>query len=137
MNNKIPNKKGFSLVELIIAIGAFVLLAGGVFSTIIGNYKNFYGVGDKQAVAEFAQEGIEAVRAIRDRSWQVIEDKVNSNTGLIKDSNNLWQFNGSSNTEGELTRVILISEVSRDDDGLIVSSGGDNDISTKSVIVHF
>ncbi len=135
MNNKIPNKKGFSLVELIIAIGAFVLLAGGVFSTIIGNYKNFYGVGDKQAVAEFAQEGIEAVRAIRDRSWQVIEDKVNSNTGLIKDSNNLWQFNGSSNTEGELTRVILISEVSRDDDGLIVSSGGDNDISTKLLTV--
>ena len=90
-NNKNMKKKGFSLVELIIAISAFALLASGVFSSIIGNYKGFYGTGDKQAVAEFAQEGIEAVRAIRDRSWQEIEDNITRASGLIQ-LNNTWQF---------------------------------------------
>ena len=105
------NKKGFSLIELIIAISAFSLLASGVFSSIIGNYEGFYGIGDKQALAEYAQEGIEAVRAIRDRSWQLIEGQVASNTGLLK-TDGLWGFDGSNNTSGSLTRVILISNIS-------------------------
>ncbi len=124
------NKKGFSLIELIIAISAFSLLASGVFSSIIGNYEGFYGIGDKQALAEYAQEGIEAVRAIRDRSWQLIEGQVASNTGLLK-TDGLWGFDGSNNTSGSLTRVILISNISRDGSGNIVSSGGTDDPDTK------
>ena len=127
------NKKGFSLVELIIAIGVFGLLASGVFNVVIGNYNNFYGTGDKQTVSEFAQEGIEAVRNIRDRSWHEIEDNININLGVNKE-NELWIFDGSSNIEGDLTRVIIISNVSRNQDGEIDSSGT-NDNSTKLLTV--
>ena len=133
-NNKNMKKKGFSLVELIIAISAFALLASGVFYSIVGNYKGFYGAGDKQAVAEFAQEGIEAVRAIRDRSWQEIEDNITRASGLIQ-LNNTWQFFGENNTSGALTRVISIALVSRDINGNIVDVGGNDDPNTKLVKV--
>ncbi|MFA6308039.1 MAG: prepilin-type N-terminal cleavage/methylation domain-containing protein [Patescibacteria group bacterium] len=127
---------GFSLVEVIIALGVFSILAAGVFNIVTSSYKNFYGVGDKQVISEFAQEGMEIVRAIRDNSWQDIENVSGAgNQGVSKASAGYWQFSGTSNTLGVLTRTIAISDVSRDSNNEIVLSGGTNDPSTKKVVV--
>ncbi|RJQ35656.1 type II secretion system protein, partial [Candidatus Parcubacteria bacterium] len=126
--------RGFSLVELIIALTVFAILAAGVFYVVTNSYSNFYGSGDKQALAEYAQEGIEAVRAIRNNSWQDIIDSIGNN-GVAKASNGLWTFSGSSDTQGDLTRVVTIANVERDSNGNIVDSGGTDDPSTKKVTV--
>ena len=101
------NKKGFSLVELVIAVGVFGLLASGVFYVIIGNYENFYGIGDKQTMSEYAQEGIEYIRNIRDNSWKEIQD---------------FRYLTESNTTFD--RVITISDVYRDRGGNISTPSG-------------
>jgi len=127
--------KGFSLVELVLAIGVFAILASGVTYVVTNSYTNFYGSGNKQNISEFAQEGIEAVRSIRDNSWQDIEDVSGAgNKGINKDAG-YWAFSGSSDTRDGLTRVISIASAQRDSDGNIVDSDGTDDPRTKQVTV--
>jgi len=132
---KIKKISGFSLVELIVAIGVFSVLAGGVTYVVTNSYNNFYGVGDKQKIAEFAQEGLEIARKIKDDSWTYFVSNVGSNKGVSKTAGGSWEFSGISNVSGDLTRVILLANVSRDSQSNIVESGGTDDPMTKKVTV--
>jgi len=138
MNRKTSYKtkkrtKGFSLVELVVAIGIFAIVASGVIYVVIHSYRVYYGAGDKQVVVQFAQEGLEAVKSIRDNSWQGIVDASDGlNHGVLK-NNSLWGFSGESNTLGALTRVIVIDDVSRDASGNI--GGSIDDPNTKKVTI--
>ena len=132
---KIKKISGFSLVELIVAIGVFSVLAGGVTYVVTNSYNNFYGVGDKQKISEFAQEGLEIARKIKDDSWTYFKANVGSNKGVTKNASGSWEFSGSSNVSGDLTRVIYIANVSRDSQSNIVESGGTDDPMTKKVTV--
>ncbi len=125
---------GFSLVELLVALGAFAILASGVIYVVTNSYTNFYGTGDKQVLAEFAQEAVEAVRSIRENSWQYLEDNTGTNLGLTQ-TNGVWSFAGTSNTRGDFTRVITITDAQRDSDGNLVLSGGTADPLTKKITV--
>lgn len=131
---KIKKSEGFSLVELLVALGAFAILASGVFYVVSSSYNNFYGTGDKQAVVEFAQEALEAVRAIRESSWQYLDTNTGVSLGLVQ-NNGVWSFSGTANTNGDLTRVVTISNVQRDSGGNIVASGGTTDPLTKKIVV--
>ncbi|MFA6253131.1 MAG: DUF2341 domain-containing protein [Patescibacteria group bacterium] len=126
---------GFSLVELIVAIGIFSILASGVVYVFVTSYKNFFGVGDKQVVVQFAQEGMEAARSIRDNGWQTIVENADGDPKGVQKTNGLWQFSGVDNTLGDLTRVIVVSAVERNSTGSIVDSGGTDDPDTKKVTV--
>lgn len=140
MQKKITRKglkkfKGFSLIELIVAIGVFSILASGVVYVFVTSYKNFFGVGDKQVVVQFAQEGMEAARSIRDNGWQTIVENADGDPMGVQKTNGVWQFSGVNNTLGDLTRVIVISAVERNSTGSIVDSGGTDDPDTKKVTV--
>ena len=62
---------------------------------------------DKNREILYAQEGIEAVNNIRDRDFNAL---VNGTHGLTINSF-LWELNGSSDTYGNLTREVTISDV--------------------------
>jgi prepilin-type N-terminal cleavage/methylation domain-containing protein len=133
---KINKSAGFSFVELLVAIAIFGILVTGVTFIVTNSFSNFYGVGDKQMLTEFAQEAVEAVRYIQNNSWQDIENATSAgNQGISKNANGIWQFSGSDNTLGPLTRTISIINASRDGDGNIVDVGGTNDPNTKQVTV--
>lgn len=140
MSKSIKNKffqkiQGFSLIELIVAIAIFSILASGVVYVFVNSYKNFFGVGDKQVMVQFAQEGMEAVRSIRDNSWQSIVSAADgSPRGLIQ-TDGLWEFSGTSNTLNGLERVIVVSAVLRNSSGSIVALDGVEDPDTKRVTV--
>jgi prepilin-type N-terminal cleavage/methylation domain-containing protein len=127
--------KGFSLIELIVAIGVFSILASGVVYVFVTSYKNFFGVGDKQVMVQFAQEGMEAARSIRDNGWQTIVENADGDPMGVQKTNGVWQFSGVNNTLGDLARVIVISAVERNSTGSIVDSGGTDDPDTKKVTV--
>ena len=101
----------------------------------VTSYKNFFGVGDKQVIVQFAQEGMEATRSIRDNGWQTIVAAADNSDRGVEKTNGVWQFAGTSNTLNDLTRVIIVSPVERDGTGAIVASGGTDDPDTKKVTV--
>ena len=86
-NNIIRKIQGFSLIELIVAIAIFSILASGVVYVFTTSYKNFFGVGDKQVMVQFAQEGMEAVRSIRDNDWQTIVDAADGSDRGVQKNN--------------------------------------------------
>jgi len=130
------HNQAFSLIEVIVALGIFAILAAGVFSVVTSSYRNFYGTGDKHSLTVFAQEGIEAVRSIRDNSWQDIETVSGAGSkGLVKAAAGYWQFDTTADSLGVLSRTIVVTDVERNANDEIVASGGTVDPNTKKVTV--
>lgn len=119
------NQKGFTLVEVLVAVGILVMLIGGavkmdsfsVWTSSSNRYKT-------QAIG-LAQEGINAVRAIRDQN--LLSDKepfkdfpsecINTNTPckVVEENNGTWKLYLGSDLDNlngkDFTREITIEDL--------------------------
>lgn len=104
------NKKGQSLIEFLIAMGIFVLLISGLSLLIIDSYLSHRVSRERTKAIFLAEEGIEAVRSIRDADWDAL---TLGNHGLEISSNN-WSFSSIqediSEQLNEGTRTIIVEE---------------------------
>ncbi len=117
--DKLPCQ-GQSMVEIVIALAFFVLIIASLTSLILGSF-SFLERGEQFTKAQaLVQEGIEAVRAIRDRAWN---DLV-YNRSAVAAAGNQWILAGEGTTEqiGKFTRYIDFLPIYRGKDGNIVSS---------------
>ena len=126
------NSKGFSLVELIVAIGVFVIIIGSMVVVSSGSYSSSFENQKKLQVNAMLSESWEALKAIRNNDWN---DITNGLHGLSR-SNGYWQFSGSADSYEGITRQITVSDIKRDSDGYI-SEVGDVDPDSKSVNIKF
>ena len=121
--------RGFSLVEIVLAIAIFMILAVVGVTTILQSF-SVSKLSEEQIKADFyAQEGIEAVRSIKNRGWGGLTP---GSYGLQSDSGN-WVLSGVSDTKDKYTRQIEISEVERNINGDIMESGGTVDADTLKI----
>jgi len=123
-------KKGMSIIEVILAMGLFVLFSTGALSVVLQGLEMGRGSGETVQASHYANEGIEATRSIKNQLFSKLV--ATSSVGVVR-VNNLWDFGGVSNTFDKYTRVIKIEDVYRDTNGNIVSSGGTLDNLTKKV----
>jgi len=68
------SQKGQSLLEVIIALAIFALISSALVSLSLGGFVGLEQGGEHMQAQALAQEGIEAVRSIRDRAWN--ENKI-------------------------------------------------------------
>jgi len=123
------HKKGSGLLEVILAMGVFAIVASaGVSSVLFMNKSNRVGSEDAKANL-LLQEGYEAVRAIKKGDWSNL---VNGTYGLSSTSGK-WAFSGNSDVTDGYTRVVTISNAQRDASGNLVASGGTVDENTKKI----
>jgi len=123
--------KSFSLIEIILAIAIFMILAVTGITTILHSF-SVNKLGEEQTNADlYAQEGLEAVRSIKNQGWSNISADVQ--TKGLQSSNGYWEFNGTGDSKDKYTRTILISSVNRDGSGNIIESGGSVDPDTLKV----
>jgi len=129
---------GFSLLEVILAVALFLILTTGGITLIVQSY-NSNRLGAEFATAtEFASEGIEAVKSIKNQAFSNLVDS--SGTGVER-VGGVWTFGGSDDTlihssEDNFIRIIKVEPVNRDGTppaGNIVSSGGITDPDTKKI----
>lgn len=101
------SKSGFSLVEVILASAVFML----VVTALIGAY--LYGqeatalAGNRARAVMLAQEGLEAVRNMRDFDFTNLAD----GTYGLSTAGNQWSFLGSQDISDMFTRQIIISSL--------------------------
>ncbi len=133
---RLPTIKGFSLVEIVVAVGVFSLLAAAVAYTTANSQGSFHNTQDNQVKQLYAQEAYDAVRAIADSSWKSIADvPVNTAYDVRVNSSGAWElFNGTTTRSG-LRRNVYFYDVTRDSVGSIVSSGTTNDYNTRLATV--
>ncbi len=89
-------KSGQSLLEAIIAIGVILVATISATTLIVTTISTGQISADKIQAANFAREGVEVVRGIRDSNWlkrsQNIADEVTTGTGTTVQ----WDDSGSS-----------------------------------------
>jgi len=122
---------GQSIVEVIVAVSIFVIIAGGSVITILGSFLASRLAEEETAASFYAVEGLEAAKSIRNRTWSNI-GTADGNHGLDKTSGT-WTFSGTSDSVGKYTRVVNIVSLERDGSGNIAASGGTPDENSKKV----
>ncbi|MFA5051935.1 MAG: prepilin-type N-terminal cleavage/methylation domain-containing protein [Patescibacteria group bacterium] len=129
MSNNEDNQSGQSLLELMIAMGIFiVVIASTMFLTLDAQMANQSG-GQRTRAAALAQEGIEASKSLAARGWKYLT----VGTHGVSAATNVWQYNGTVDSMGIFSRTVTVAGVNRDVSGTIVTSGGTLDPDTKFV----
>lgn len=129
------SQKGFGIIEVIVAMALFITVAVVGITTVVGSFSvNRLGNEETEATL-YAQQGIEAVRSIKNQGWTApfLATSCASGCGVSAD-NSSWEWSGLSNTNGDYTRTISVTNVERDGNGDIVENGGTNDPDTKKII---
>jgi hypothetical protein len=127
------NSKGFSVVEIILATALFLIFSGGSIAVILQGFDANRTGTEKIVANQYATEGIEAVRSIRNQAYTKLVATASTGVFQVPAGTGVWTFSGVSNTFGKYTRVITISTVNRDASGNIVASGGSQDPNTMKV----
>lgn len=108
---------GWSLVEAMVAMAIFALVAVSLVSLSAGSLNPWLGRGATNQAEALAQEGLEATRTIKDRAWNEL---VFAKSGLNW-SGSAWSLTGENTEEtiGEYTRYLEFANVCRNDQGQI------------------
>lgn len=130
--------KGFSLLEIILAVALFSILTTGGITLIVHSYNSNRLGGEFAVATEFASEGIESVKSIKNQAYSNL---VNSSGTGVDRVGSVWAFGGSNDTlahniSDNFTRTIKVESVNRDGTppaGNIVSTGGTTDPDTKKI----
>ncbi len=101
-----PNR-GFSLVEVLLAVSIFGLIVTALVGGLVYGQQSTAIAGMRSRAAILADEGLEAVRNIRDENFSNLTDGA---FGLTT-AGNQWNLSGASDTTDIFTRIITISTV--------------------------
>jgi Tfp pilus assembly protein PilV len=113
------NNRGHLLVEAIIATAIFAVIGVSITTLMLGSLRTLSHAGEQSYGEALAQEGMEAVRSLRDNAW-------NTNTfttSAVSIANNKWNFGveGSTETIGNYTRTVSFASVCRGADNVIAA----------------
>lgn len=101
---------GFGLVEVILASAVFALFVTAFAGVWIFGQESTVLSGDRARAVFLAEEGLEAVRNVRDADF----NNLTNGTHGLDISGGSWSFTGSSDTVGVYTRQIEISDTGTD-----------------------
>ena len=127
-------EKGQSLVELLVVIGLSAVLLPAILTGLIASRSGQAQQAQRTQATLLLKEGVEAVRVIKENDWNVFKNFATNQPLHPVISGSSWTLEPGSEAINGLTRQIVISDVSRDSNGVIVTSGGANDPSTKKAI---
>lgn len=121
-------KKGQSLVELLIAIGLTAVLIPALLTGLISSRGGKPQQNQRVDAVNLLKETEEAIKNVRDAGWANI---TTNGTYYPQISGNSWSLVSGIQSLNGFSRSIVISDVYRDPNGSITTSGGTLDPSTK------
>ncbi|MBI4836248.1 MAG: type II secretion system protein [Candidatus Abawacabacteria bacterium] len=97
--------RGFSMLEITIAIAILASTIAGLLTGIIDAQQSTGLIGIKNQALFYTEEGLEAVRNMRDKDWNNLVDGTH---GLVVASGH-WTLSGTADVNGLFTREISIA----------------------------
>jgi len=129
--------KGFSLVELLVGASIFSIFTIAIVVVFQSFLTHSFDSVEKVQASFLAEEGIEAMKSIRDRDWddEILALSTNTNYYLAYE-NNMWSATTVPRDliDGTFERLVVLEEVYRDGNDDIDVSGTD-DPNTRKVII--
>lgn len=100
----------FSLIEAILSVGLFVLVITAFTGIIFYGQQSTAIAGNRARATYLAEEGLEAVRNMRDQNFTNLTDGTYGLTLASNGGSNQWDFTGSE-TIDIFTRQITVSTI--------------------------
>src|SRR3989339_798667 len=122
---------GFSIIEVMLAVSLFVIFVSGMATVALRGMDNNRTAQEQVIANQFASEGLEAVRSIRNQDYSYLVKSAG--TGVVRSGGGVWAFSGANNVFEKYTRVLSVAAVNRDGNGDVVASGGTADPDTKKI----
>jgi type II secretory pathway pseudopilin PulG len=118
-------KKGFGLVEVVIASGIIALVIGALVGTSNAFFKSSISTTSAVKAGYLLEEGAEALRLIRDRGYTSNITTLSNNTSYyLTWTNNNWSTStATTSIDSVFYRTIKLGSVYRDFNSNIASSG--------------
>jgi len=113
LNRFRPNQQsqGFSLVEILLAVGVFALFGTIMLSAFVYGREGVRLAGDRARATELANGGIEVVRNIANPNYSNLSSFVNGTNYYVNFVNNRWQLTTVPQTiDNKYTRIINFSD---------------------------
>jgi type II secretory pathway pseudopilin PulG len=101
------NQKGFSVLEIIFSAALAAIFVSVFVGALITSRNTAHRSGDQTRAVLVAEEGLEAVRSVRDRDFAGLTD----GTYGVALANNRWDLTNTPDTTDIFTRSIEISSV--------------------------
>lgn len=123
---------GLTLVEVLIATSIILVFLLALFGAHSLYLRTAFSNGEVIKAAELAEESLEAMRFLRDSSWNtnIASLTLETDYGLIFSAGS-WQVSATDIwVDSIFERTVTLSAVYRDASGDIVSSGGTLDPNT-------
>jgi len=130
-------RSGIILIEALVAASILSLVLASAIGAFLLTIRTSLGNGADVQAAFLAEEGLEAMRILRDNSWSGNIASQTSGDFYLAFDGTTWQAT-SINTyiDNAFERSITIFDVQRDGNGDIVTQGGAIDVDTKKVMVN-
>lgn len=125
---------GFGIIEIIVAMGLFAIIAVTAITTTIGSFSTNRLSSETDTASLLAQEGIEAALSLKRQGWSSPFLTTDCSAGCgVTAGGGSWSWSGANNVIGDYTRTITVSSVNRNGSNVIVTSGGSDDPNTKKI----
>ncbi len=109
--------RGQSVLELLIAMGIFVMVSSaGILLFFSGQSLSVDGANARIGL-DYAAEGLEATRSIRNRSWAEITTGEHGLTYV----NGQWQFSAAQDAKDIFTRKVTVTQVATDTKNIVTT----------------
>lgn len=133
MNYLTKKQKGFGLIEILIVGVVIAIGFVGLVAFLINSSGITFQITRNTEAASLAEEGVEAVRSMRDESWSLVSTAGTYYPEIVVDK---WTLTTTDPglVNGLYTRTVAIDDVNRDVNDDIAPSGT-LDPNTKRVTV--
>ena len=126
--------RGFGFVEVVISAGIATLILTGMLAAFQSYLRAALRLPERVEASFLAEEGLEALRSIRDEQWGTFA-AFSGSTRYLFFTGSAWQGTTTPEYIDGMLRSFTVSDVGRGAEDDIVSSGGVNDPSTKKAEV--
>lgn len=133
---KSKKNKGSGLIEIVISAGIILLVLTGLYNVHVYFLKTTIRNIDALKATFLMEEGVEAVKTIRDSGWPKISSlSLNTNYHLVFVNSDWATTTTASLIDDHFDRVFSIDQVYRDVNGNIISNGGSADSGSRKLTV--
>lgn len=118
--SKYSGQSGQTILEIVIALALFIFISGALASLMLGGLHGAQQGSQHLEADALAQEGIEALRSIRNGAW----NELSQSPSGVSVSGGQWILSGNSDSIPPFTRTITLAAVCRSLAGDIVACPG-------------
>jgi prepilin-type N-terminal cleavage/methylation domain-containing protein len=132
--HNLRTRTGFTLIEIILGIALICLIAYGITSFFTRALQTGRISTDRITAALLAEEGIEVLKAKRNQNWSNIGSLSTTTTYSFSWTGFDWATTTTvQSVEGYYWRSFVVTDVFRDNNDDIVTTGGTYTTSTKKI----